>query len=178
MTVLETERLTLRELTEEDYPALCAMLMDEQVMYAYAHAFSETEARAWLARQMERYRTDGFGWWAVLRKSDGDLIGQCGLSWQDWEGRRVLEVGYMFRRDAWHQGYATEAAVACKRRAFDQLGAEEVFSIIRDNNLPSRAVARRNGMTVRGSFVKHYYGIDMPHLVYSVTREEDGGGTV
>ena len=101
------------------------------------------------------------------------MIGQCGLTYQDWGARRVIEVGYLFCKEVWHQGYATEAAVACKRYAFDTLGAREVFSIIRDNNLPSQRVARRNGMTVRDSFVKHYYGIDMPHLVFSVTLEED-----
>ena len=82
-----------------------------------------------------------FGLWAAVRKSDGAVIGQCGLSWQSWGDRRVLEVGYLFRRSAWHQGYATEAARACRDYAFDTLGFDEVCSIIRDNNLPSQAVA-------------------------------------
>ena len=98
------------------------------------------------------------------------MIGQCGLTMQSWGERQVLEIGYLFQRSYWHQGYATEAAIACKEYAFEKLGAEEVFSIIRDTNLASQNVAKRNGMTVRGSFVKHYYGIDMPHLVYAVTR--------
>ena len=84
------------------------------------------------------------------------MVGQCGLTWQDC-GREspVLEVGYLLEKAAWHKGYATEAAQACRNYAFEQLGAAEVFSIIRDNNLPSQAVARRNGMEVRGQFVKH-----------------------
>ena len=44
------------------------------------------------------------------------------------------------------------------------------FSIIRDNNHPSQRVALRSGMALRGSFVKHYQGVDMPHLVFSVKR--------
>ena len=91
---------------------------------------------------------------------------------QPWGDRQVLEVGYLFERVHWHKGYATEAAVACKRYAFETLGAQEVFSIIRDSNLPSQAVARRNGMVLRGRELKRYYGIDMPHLVFSVRREE------
>ena len=172
MTVLETERLLLRELTAADRPALCAMLQDAEVMYAYAHVFSDREVDEWLENQLTRYRRDGFGLWAAVRKSDGAVIGQCGLTWQQWGDRRVLEVGYLFRRSAWHQGYATEAARACRDYAFSALGAEEVFSIIRDNNLPSRRVAERNGMTVRGSLVKHYYGLEMPHVVYGVRRPE------
>ena len=56
--------------------------------------------------------------------------------------------------------------------AFSALSLEEVWSIIRVNNLPSRRVAERNGMQVRGQIVKHYYGIEMPHVGYSVRREE------
>ena len=95
---------------------------------------------------------------------------------QDCDGQQVLEVGYLFRKEFWHNGYATEAAIACRDYAFDALGAREVFSIIRDNNLPSQAVARRNGMEPRSTFVKHYYGIDMPHIVFSVRRDEKGAG--
>ncbi|MDE7390580.1 MAG: GNAT family N-acetyltransferase [Lachnospiraceae bacterium] len=70
----------------------------------------------------------------------------------------------------WYNGYATEAAKACKKYAFEVLGVEEVFSIIRDNNIASQNVAKRNGMTYVESFVKHYRGIDMPHYVFSVKR--------
>ena len=89
---------------------------------------------------------------------------------QDANGRQVVEVGYLFRRDHWHRGYATEAARACKRYAFDVLDEDEVFSIIRDNNLASQAVARRNGMEPRGMFVKHYRGVEMPHIIFSAYR--------
>lgn len=168
--ILETERLRLREIEEEDYDALCFMLRDAEVMYAYEHAFSEEEAWDWLRRQRERYRRDGFGLWAVIRKADGVLIGQCGLTMQPWQGRMVPEVGYLFCKDVWHQGYATEAARAARDYAFSALGLEEVWSIIRVNNLPSRRVAERNGMQVRGQIVKHYYGMEMPHVGYSVSK--------
>lgn len=168
--ICETERLVLREMDADDFPALCAILQDAETMYAYEHAFSDEEARAWLANQQRRYREDGFGLWAVVRREDGAMIGQCGLTWQDWGARRVREIGYLLRRDCWRRGYATEAAAACKRWAFETLGADEVFSIIRDTNWPSRRVAARNGMTPRGAFVKQYYGMDMPHIVYGVHR--------
>ena len=170
--ILETERLILRQMTQEDYPALCRMLQDPLCMYAYEHAFSDEEAQAWLDRQLTRYREDGFGLWAMVRKDTGEMIGQCGLTWQDAGGEQVLEVGYLLQRAHWHQGYATEAAVACRDYAFNVLHAPEVYSIIRDTNAPSVRVALRNGMQPRGSFVKHYRGIDMPHIVYSIRRDE------
>lgn len=90
---------------------------------------------------------------------------------QDWDGRQVHEVGYLFQKAYWHQGYAAEAAIACRDWALETLGVDEVFSIIRENNAASRRVAERNGMTVKGAFTKHYHGVDMPHLVYSVSRD-------
>ncbi|MGN0973036.1 MAG: GNAT family N-acetyltransferase, partial [Aristaeellaceae bacterium] len=96
--ILETQRLILRKMTQEDYPALCRMLQDPLCMYAYEHAFSDEEAQAWLDRQLPRYREDGFGLWAMVRKDTGEMIGQCGLTWQDAGGERVLEVGYLLER--------------------------------------------------------------------------------
>ncbi|MBS6195263.1 MAG: GNAT family N-acetyltransferase [Clostridiales bacterium] len=170
--ILETDRLYLREMTDEDFPSLCKMLQDEKVMYAYEHAFSDEEAWEWLNRQKSRYGEYGFGLWAVVLKETGEMIGQCGLTMQDCEGRQVVEVGYLFCRDHWHRGYAIEAASACRDYAFQVLKAEEVYSIIRDTNLASQRVAERNGMKVQGSFVKHYYHMDMPHLVYCVKKSE------
>lgn len=169
--ILETERLLLREMKQDDLPALQGILQDEETMYAYNGAFDEAETQAWLDRQLSRYAQYGFGLWAVVLKESGGMIGQCGLTMQPWRGDEVLEVGYLFNRAFWHHGYATEAARGCMEYAFDRLGAREVCSIIRETNLPSRRVAERNGMTVRDSWVKHYRGIDMPHVRYCAARE-------
>ncbi len=170
--VLQTPRLYLRRMTQSDFGALCQILQDKDVMYAYEHAFSGAEVQEWLDRQMGRYERYGFGLWAVILKDSGEFIGQCGLTMQEWEGREVLEVGYLFRKAYWKKGYAAEAAIACKNYAFENHLADEVYSIIRDNNVASQNVAKRNGMTVCGKFIKHYYGMEMPHLVFSVKRED------
>lgn len=170
--ILQTERLILREMTRDDYPDLAKILQDPDAMYAYEHAFSDEETRGWLDKQLWRYANEGFGLWACVLKSTGEMIGQCGLTMQHVPDGHVVEVGYLFRRAFWHRGYATEAAVACRDHAFDALGIGEVFSIIRETNAASLAVARRNGMVERGAFVKHYMGIDMPHILLSVRKDE------
>ena len=81
--ILRTQRLALRQLTQDDLPALCETLQDAQAMAAWGHAFSLDEARAWLDKQLRRYRETGMGLWAVCRREDGRLIGQCGVTWQD-----------------------------------------------------------------------------------------------
>lgn len=168
--IAETERTFLCELTECDFGNLCTILQDEKAMYAYEHAFSEGEVREWLERQIERYRIYGFGLWAVKDKKSGEFLGQCGITMQKWDDALVTEIGYLFRRKFWHRGYATECAAACKRYAFEKLDFPAVYSIIRENNLPSIAVAVRNGMVPVGKQTKYYYGMVMPHIVYEVKR--------
>lgn len=170
--ILETPRLVLREMNGEDHAALCRILRDKDVMYAYEHAFDDEEVRAWLNKQLLRYEQYGFGLWAVVLKSSGEMIGQCGITMQDCAGEQVIEVGYLFAKAYWHKGYASEAARACRDYAFDVLGAERVYSIIRDTNTASQNVAKRNGMTAGKIFVKHYYNMDMPHIAYSISRKE------
>ena len=172
--ILETERLLMREIEQGDYPALCGILQDAEVMYAYGRGFDDGETQDWLDKQLRRYRENGVGLWAADLKETGEMIGLGGLIVQDCDGEQVLEIGYFLRRDCWHRGYATEAAIACKRYAFNELGVGEVYSIIREDNLASQAVASRNGMTVRKRIIKeHGYNTGIPHLVFSVKNEGD-----
>lgn len=166
--ILETERLYLRELNQADFESLCGILQDDEVMYAYEGAFRDDEVQEWLDRQIFRYQKWGFGLWAAVLKEKNEMIGQCGLTMQPWKDKEVLEIGYLFKRLYWHNGYATEAARACKKYAFEILHVEEVCSIIRDTNLASQKVAIRNGMVETDNWTKHYRGVDMPHKRYVV----------
>lgn len=168
--ILETERLYLREMYQSDFHALSKILQDEETMYAYEGAFNDSETREWLDRQIFRYQKWGFGLWAVVLKKTEEMIGQCGLTMQPWKDKEVLEIGYLFQRQYWHKGYATEAAKECKKYAFEVLNANEVCSIIRDTNVASQNVAVRNNMVAMDSWTKHYRGVDMPHYRYVATR--------
>ncbi len=101
------------------------------------------------------------------------MIGQCGITKQDCDGKDVLEIGYLLQKAYWHNGYATEAAVACKEYAFNTLNIDEVYSIIRDNNIASQNVAKRNGMTPKGMLAKHYRGVDMPHIIFLLRKRKN-----
>lgn len=169
--ILETERLYLREMKQDDFASLCKILQDENTMYAYERAFNNSEVQEWLDRQISRYQKWHFGLWAVILKETNEMIGQCGLTMQPWKEMEVLEIGYLFNRLYWHKGYAAEAAKACKKYAFEILKADEVCSIIRDTNVASQNVAIRNGMKRKDTWTKHYRGVDMPHYRYVIQRE-------
>ena len=104
-------------------------------------------------------------------KTFSDVVGQAGITWQDCEGQPVLEVGYLLKKRFWHQGYASEAAQACRDYAFRVLGAEKVSSIIKTDNAASIRVAQRNGMRREKEFAARYYNGPVPHYLYTVWKD-------
>ncbi len=100
----------------------------------------------------------------MVLKTTGEVIGDCGLVWQEVEGHQELEIGYHVRRDQQMQGYATEAASACQEYAFNVLDNVRVISLIRPENIPSRRVAEKNGLKI----VQETLWRDIPHYIYAV----------
>ena len=169
--VLESERLLFREITDEDHAGLYELYLNPRVNRFVGGPplpFEEYLAAS-RARWNRHYDEYGFGMWAVLRKEDGRLLGRCGLVVQEVDGAREVEVGYVFGEEFWRRGYATEAARACRDRAFETLVVPRVISLINAANEPSIRVAERNGMTLwKTTDWKGYEGI----RVYRVTRRE------
>ena len=138
---LETERLILREMTENDFDALYAVLGDSDIMEHYPYTFDESRVRGWISRNIERYRTFGFGLWAVCLKDTGEMIGDCGLTMQNINGTIKPEIGYHIRSDCQRKGYAKEAASAVRDWAFRKLPFGEIYSYMKYTNTASAAAA-------------------------------------
>ena len=167
---IETKRLILKKMNVNDFDFLCSILKNPNVMYAYEHAFSDDEVKSWLKKQLNSYFEHNIGLLKVILKETNEEIGQCGITIQNINDTKVYEIGYLFKEQFWHNGYATESAAACKDYAFNNLNINEIFSIIRDTNKKSQNVAKRIGMTFKGEFIKHYYNIDMLHFIYSICK--------
>ncbi len=168
---LETERLILRQMDMGDIGDLAEMLEDQKVMYAYDHTFGDDETEKWLKRQMERYQKYGFGLLLSVRKSDMQVVGEAGLTMQPYGGGEVLEIGYHLKRRFWHMGYAAEAAKALRDYAFDILGHERVYAIIKQDNLASINVAKRAGLEVSEEFSKDYTSGKAPHYLFKAEKK-------
>src|SRR5262249_49288224 len=106
----------------------------------------------------------GYGLFSVTLKSEGLLIGDCGLEQMEIEGVSVTELGYDFRSDCWNQGYATEAATAVRDYAFQTLRLPRLISLIRVGNQASRRVAEKIGMRLAEEIVR--YG--QPYWMYTI----------
>jgi RimJ/RimL family protein N-acetyltransferase len=165
--LLETDRLRLRPLVEDDLDALHAVFGDAELMRYYPAPFSLEDTREWIAKQLERYERDGFGLWAMELRDTGELIGDCGLTIQGVDGADLVEVGWHVRADMCNRGLATEAGWACKNHAFGAIGVTRLISLVRPENTPSCRVAEKLGMTVSGETIR---GPGWPHRIYSVDR--------
>jgi len=165
--MLESERLIFRKITANDFDDLADMLRDPDVMTAWEHTFSNEQIQKWIDNQISRYQKEIVGYFAAIRKDTGELVGQMGLVWNDFDELRVLEIGYMLKRQYWGMGYAAEGAAALMQYAFTEIGLNKVYASIRPENQNSIHVAERLGMKAEGSFVKQYNGKDMEHTIYS-----------
>lgn len=165
---LETGRLILRELVESDKQALHRILSDPEVMTFYPEVADWKLTEYWYEKIRARYEKFGRSFFAVELKSEGEMIGICGLLDQFVEDVPFLEVGYLFAKAWWHKGYATEAARCCRDEGFLAHNADQIISLIDPENRPSIHVAERNGMIYERTVAFK----EVPNAsVYSITRE-------
>jgi ribosomal-protein-alanine N-acetyltransferase len=164
--ILETERLLLRHFTLDDVAALQAVLGDPVAMQWYPAPFDREGVENWITRNLDRYQSDGYGLWAMVLKSSGEMIGDCGCVLQEVQDRKEVEIAYHVRRDLWGNGYATEAARACMDYAFNRIGVSRVISMIRPENRNSLRVAEKNGLTREKIIFWHGYD----HCIYAKLR--------
>ena len=131
--MIETDRLILRDWREEDIDPFIRHTNVEPVMRWLGGVQTDAHLRDIIRTRLMRWQAErGFTFWAVERKSDGALLGFCGLKIADSPGSPIegeYEVGWRLREDAWGQGYAKEAAIASLDFAFERLGAQRVVAI-------------------------------------------------
>ena len=173
MLILETPRLRLRWFVAADADFLRALLNDPGWLANIGERNVRTrrQALAWIAtRHTATYGRLGFGFWGVERKSDGTLIGMCGLIKRDT--LMEADVGYALMPAFRGQGYASEAAAACVRYAQDVLGLPEVWGITSPSNAGSAAVLRQVGLKDAG--ITRLVGEERETWLFKSPRIEPG----
>lgn len=142
-----TERLRYRPLEASDADALHRVWGDAEVMRYLpsgpSQSLEDTTER--VVRHASRFAETGYGLCAVVERESGRVVGVCGLFPVEWVGPEV-EVAYHFARDVWNRGYATEAAAAWVRCAFDGRGLERVVALAFPENRASTRVMEKIGM--------------------------------
>ena len=166
---METRRLILREMTEVDFPRLFEIFSDPQTMQHYPEPFDEARVKRWIAVNQDRYRTFGFGLWAVVLKETGEVIGDCGITMQNIQGVIRPEIGYHIHKAYQRNGYGLEAAMASRDYIFEHTPFQVVYSYMKHTNAASYGLAMKNGMRL---IAEYDDPINTRTKVYAITREE------
>jgi [ribosomal protein S5]-alanine N-acetyltransferase len=159
--------MVLRRMDMADVDDLLGIFSDPVAMRYYPATKSRAEAEEWVRWTLRSYRDHGFGQWVAALKGSDEFAGQCGLTVQEVEGEKEVEIGYLFLRRFWGRGLATEAARTVRDHGF-ALGYQRLISLIDPENLASRRVAEKNGLTLEKEVEK--WGKKV--WVYSVSRDE------
>jgi RimJ/RimL family protein N-acetyltransferase len=152
---IETERLTIRALREDDAEALHEAWGDPEVFrYLPAEASASVdETRTRLARHLRKQ----LGLWAVEERASGEVAGVCGLLPVEGTGPDI-EVAYHLARRWWGQGIATEAASACVAAGLAD-GLPRVVAYAFAENAASIRVLEKAGLRRLGS--RQAYGAEL-----------------
>ena len=148
--ILETERLTLHDLTQGDAPFILELLLSPGFLQNIGdRGVRDLDgARGYIDRAQAGYAANGFGLWRADLKATGEATGLAGLVRR--EGLDHPDVGYAFLEAFWGQGLASEAAAACLRHGFDVVGLQTIVAITTQANLGSIAVLKKIGMKDAG----------------------------
>ena len=143
---LETKRLALRPMEEGDHADLWKVFGDAETMVFYPEPYTTEMVDDLIERNRKRYEEGRFGLFAMIEKDSGELIGDCGITIQDIQGKPEHEIGYHIRKDRWGRGYAPEAGELIKAYGFEELGLPRLCSYMASNHYQSRRVAEKIGM--------------------------------
>ncbi|KJL44476.1 MULTISPECIES: GNAT family N-acetyltransferase [Microbacterium] len=141
----DTARLRFRQMGRADLDAMAGLLSDPDVMRFYPAPKTREQAAAWIEWNQRNYAEHGYGLW-IIETHEGDFVGDCGLTWQEVNGVKKLEVGYHVATQWQGQGMASEAALACRDFAREHVEARELVAIIHPDNRASERVAEKVGM--------------------------------
>ena len=169
--MIETPRLLLRDWREEDVDAYARICTDPEVMRFMLppRPLSHAEAAYDVQNILDHWRRHGFGHWAVEERESGRFVGRTGIKrHDDWDlDAENTEVGWLYDRSVWGQGYATEAAREAVRFCFEELDRPEVISIAHPENLASRRVMEKVGLRYAGA--RRWEGRKLDVVWYSST---------
>ena len=173
-----TERLVLREWTDDDIEPFAEMCADVEVMRHFPSVMTRDETVEMVAAIRSRFTDQGYGLWAV--EHDGRFIGYVGLNSTGpafvTSFSPCREVGWRLARHAWGRGFAAEAARESLRIGFEEHGLDIIYSWTTRANIRSENVMKRLGMMRRADLDFEHPGTPgwegAPHIVYSLTSDQ------
>ncbi|WDE14494.1 GNAT family N-acetyltransferase [Thalassomonas haliotis] len=163
---LQTPRLNIREISNQDLEHLPQILADPQVMlYSTVGVHNREQIRAYIKNCLQQYQIPGYGTRAIVDNLTNEFIGICGLHKQNLDGRELSHLNYRLAVKHQGKGYAGEAVNALLTMAKNTLGLECVSALIEPENLASVKVVCRQGFDYNHSSTFRGFKVD----VYQIT---------
>jgi RimJ/RimL family protein N-acetyltransferase len=177
--IAETQRLLLRTEAAGDQAVWLKHMNCAQVMEHLGGPRTAEKVAESFARMADGWAQHGFSFMLVERKSDGMLIGHCGLTKIDTHAapdalNGQIQIGWTLRPDCWGQGYAQEAAQTVLDMAFTRYRARRLFGQTSQSNEASWRLMKKLGMTRRASLDysdPDYPPQDNPTIIYAMTHD-------
>lgn len=156
--IIQTARFTLREFTADDLSEIAAIHADENVMkyIGLGGAIGPAKSGAMLSAFMKSYAKNGFGIWACVDNETGRIAGQCGFN-ELPEGAGT-ELAYLFAKQYWGRGVATEVAGRTAEYGFAELKMNRIVALTWPANTASVRVLEKIGFEPAGN--RRFYGYD------------------
>ncbi len=142
--VLESRRLTLTPLRDGDARWLWPLLSDPVTMRAWPQPLDWSRIAAWIEGSREAEAAFGLGRHLLRSKESGTAVGDCGFFCWDWQGRAVVDAGWVIDHRCWRQGYALEAMEVLLAALFAR-GHREAFAKMAEDNVGSWRTAESLG---------------------------------
>jgi ribosomal-protein-alanine N-acetyltransferase len=162
LTIVETERLCIRQITNDDAKNLSKVLADPAVMqYSTVGVHTEEQIHDYIANCKKQYDLNGYGHWAIFNAITDDFVGVCGLNKHKVDNDDVIHINYRLVTDQQGNGYAVESTFGVLDFAKKSLNLKAVHALIESANISSVKVVNKTGFQFMKSSVFRGFEIDI-----------------
>lgn len=171
MKIIETDRLILRKINQNDYKEMKSILQNKDLMLiGWGKTYSDDEVQTWINKIMEQYEKYGYSYYIAIEKNSNNVIGIMGIIPVNIKNTDYIEIAYILKQEYWGNGYATEGINACISYAFSTLNADKIIAQVIHENKSSIKVLERLGTKFIDEYVRDYGDKKSLHLIYELMK--------
>ena len=166
MIIIETERLIIRQVTNQDVDDLSKVLADPSVMqYSTVGVHTKEKIYQYVANCNNQYQLNGYGHWAIYRSDTNEFVGVCGLNKHKVDNNEVIHINYRLAISQQGKGYAVESTLGVLDFAKNTLKLKMVHALIESANIGSVKVVNRTGFRFIKSSQFRGFNVDIYQVV-------------
>jgi len=166
LTIVETERLCIRQITNDDAKNLSKVLADPLVMqYSTVGVHTKEQIHDYIDNCLNQYELNGYGHWAIYNTITDEFVGVCGLNKHKVDTDDVIHINYRLATNQQGKGYAVESTLGVLAFAKKSLKLKTVHALIESANISSVKVVNRTGFKFIKSSVFRGFKIDIYQVV-------------